>query len=46
MKKMLLSPKPPGRYNPDAFDLWSVHGHSRDASLWIGNWKKPDREEK
>jgi len=29
----------PGRYNPGAFDVWSVHGHSRDPNLWIGNWK-------
>lgn len=32
----------PGRYNPDGFDVWSVHGHSRKASLWIGNWKTPE----
>lgn len=29
----------PGRHNPDAFDLWSVHGDSRNPALWIGNWK-------
>jgi len=28
----------PGRYNPDSFDVWSVHGASRDPSVWIGNW--------
>lgn len=32
----------PGRYNPDSFDVWSVHGNSRDPSVWIGNWKTPD----
>ena len=36
----------PGRYNPDSFDVWSVHGHSRDPSLWIGNWEKPKEEKK
>ncbi len=30
----------PGRYNPDSFDIWSFHGHSRDQRLWIGNWNK------
>ncbi len=29
----------PGSYNPDSFDVWSVHGHSRNPDLWIGNWK-------
>jgi len=33
----------PGRFNPDAFDLYSVHGHSRDPSRWIGNWESPYR---
>jgi len=36
----------PGRYNPDSFDVWSVHGHSRDPGLWIGNWEKPKEEKK
>lgn len=31
----------PGRHNPDSFDVWSVHGHSRNPDLWIGNWKSP-----
>lgn len=29
----------PGRHNSDSFDVWSVHGNSRDPSLWIGNWE-------
>jgi|Deesub1362B_J571_1020462.scaffolds.fasta_scaffold00001_696 hypothetical protein len=29
----------PGFFNPDSFDVWSVHGNSRDPSLWIGNWQ-------
>jgi len=36
----------PGRYNPNSFDIWSVHGHSRNPDLWIGNWKAERREEK
>jgi len=28
----------PGRYNPDTFDVWSVHGNSRNPGAWIGNW--------
>ncbi len=36
----------PGRYNPDSFDVWSVHGHSRNPDLWIGNWEKPKEEKK
>ncbi len=31
----------PGRYNPGSFDVWSVHGNSRDPSGWIGNWATP-----
>ena len=31
----------PGRYNPGSFDVWSVHGNSRDPSGWIGNWAPP-----
>lgn len=31
----------PGRFNPDAFDVFSVHGNSRNPSLWIGNWPHP-----
>jgi hypothetical protein len=33
----------PGRFNPDTFDVYSVHGNSRDPSLWIGNWPIPYR---
>ncbi len=28
----------PGTFNPDSFDVYSVHGNSRKPSLWIGNW--------
>ena len=31
----------PGQFNPDGFDVYSVHGHSRNPSLWIGNWPSP-----
>lgn len=31
----------PGRYNPDSFDIWSVHGNSRKPADWIGNWETP-----
>ncbi len=31
----------PGRFNPDAFDVYSGHGHSRNPSGWIGNWESP-----
>ncbi len=34
----------PGRYNPDDFDVWSVHGNSRKPDLWIGNWEIPKKE--
>ncbi|MBN1590140.1 MAG: DUF2961 domain-containing protein [Pirellulales bacterium] len=33
----------PGRYAPDAFDVYSVHGNSRDPRVWIGNWNTPFR---
>ena len=36
----------PGKYNPESFDVWSVHGHSRNADLWIGNWKKSEKADK
>jgi D-arabinan exo alpha-(1,3)/(1,5)-arabinofuranosidase (non-reducing end) len=28
----------PGRYNPQSFDVFSWHGHSRNPRVWIGNW--------
>jgi len=34
----------PGRYNSDSFDVWSVHGNSRNPNLWIGNWQSPKEE--
>ena len=36
----------PGRYNPGSFDVWSVHGNSRDPSGWIGNWPPPAPKKK
>jgi len=33
----------PGTFNPDAFDVYSVHGHSRNPAGWIGNWPCPFR---
>jgi len=33
----------PGLFNPDRFDVYSVHGHSRAPSGWIGNWENPYR---
>ena len=33
----------PGTFNPDAFDVYSVHGHSRSPAGWIGNWPSPFR---
>lgn len=33
----------PGRFHPDAFDLWSRHGNVRDPAGWIGNWPWPYR---
>ena len=33
----------PGRFNPGGFDVYSVHGNSREASVWIGNWPSPYR---
>ena len=29
----------PGRFNPQGFDVYSVHGNSRLPAVWIGNWK-------
>ena len=34
----------PGRNNPGSFDVWSVHGNSRDPSVWIGNWEAPTKK--
>jgi hypothetical protein len=31
----------PGKFNPDSFDVYSVHGDSRDPTGWIGNWPTP-----
>lgn len=31
----------PGKFNPDLFDVYSVHGNSRGPARWIGNWPKP-----
>lgn len=31
----------PGKFNPDLFDVYSVHGNSRDPARWIGNWPNP-----
>ncbi len=33
----------PGKFNPDGFDVYSVHGNSRNPALWIGNWPSPYR---
>lgn len=33
----------PGKFNPDGFDVYSVHGNSRNPSRWIGNWPSPFR---
>lgn len=33
----------PGRFNPQSYDLYSFHGHSRSSSVWIGNWPSPYR---
>jgi len=33
----------PGRFNPHAFDVYSVHGNSRSPAGWIGNWPSPFR---
>ncbi|MBM3336069.1 type II secretion system protein GspG, partial [Candidatus Sumerlaeota bacterium] len=35
----------PGKFNPDRFDVYSVHGDSRDPAGWIGNWPSPFRIE-
>jgi hypothetical protein len=34
--------KQPGKFNPDRFDVWSVHGNERDPTTWIGNWDETD----
>jgi hypothetical protein len=34
----------PGRYNPGTFDIWSVHGNSRNPALWIGNWQTSEKK--
>lgn len=34
----------PGYFNADSFDVWSVHGNSRDPKQWIGNWKSSDEK--
>lgn len=31
----------PGRFNPEGYDVYSVRGHSRNPSRWIGNWPSP-----
>ncbi len=31
----------PGKFNPSAYDVYSVHGNSRNPALWIGNWPDP-----
>jgi hypothetical protein len=31
----------PGKFNPDGFDVYSVHGDSREPAAWIGNWPNP-----
>ncbi|MEP0842716.1 MAG: DUF2961 domain-containing protein [Phycisphaerae bacterium] len=33
----------PGLFNPHSFDVYSVHGNSRSAGTWIGNWPSPYR---
>ena len=33
----------PGQFYPEAFDVYSVHGNSRNPSVWIGNWPSPFR---
>jgi hypothetical protein len=33
----------PGKFNPGGFDVYSIHGNSRDPSVWIGNWPRPYR---
>jgi len=33
----------PGKFNPSGFDVYSVHGNSREPSVWIGNWPSPYR---
>jgi len=31
----------PGVFNAGTFDVYSVHGNSRDPAVWIGNWPDP-----
>ena len=31
----------PGKFNPGEFDIYSVHGDSRNPAGWIGNWPSP-----
>jgi hypothetical protein len=33
----------PGEVNPQGFDVYSVHGRSRNPPYWVGNWTKPYR---
>ncbi|MBN2578402.1 MAG: DUF2961 domain-containing protein [Pirellulales bacterium] len=33
----------PGKYHPESFDVYSVHGQSRNPSVWIGNWRRQSR---
>jgi hypothetical protein len=33
----------PGRHHPDSYDVYSVHGNSRDPRGWIGNWEGSGR---
>jgi hypothetical protein len=33
----------PGKYQPQGFDVYSVHGDSRAPGGWIGNWGEPYR---
>lgn len=35
----------PGKFNPGSYDVYSVHGNSREPSVWIGNWPNPFRIE-
>lgn len=31
----------PGKFNPDSFDIYSLHGNSSKPSGWMGNWDMP-----
>ncbi len=35
----------PGKFNPQSFDVYSIHGDSRNPGGWIGNWPNPFRIE-